>query len=478
MFKWVTSLDSFFTKVKIRYLGLGLLLAWVYCSWFSGSIFGPESEVTALETLRTSLLFSAFSLIAIVFRPHKQHPLGSRIVFISAVCVSATTSLFFFIPSGWLLIVISAIGGIMTAFLWVAWGELYCQLGQEVTESCIPTSLVAFVVACVAVYVIPWPIAGILSAIFPLVSCIMLLLAWNARPDDYAFPKPASPFSQVFPSLAKLAVCSMTCSIANGFVVTGFVPDIELFSHENMLFFYIVGGLAAAIISMLALSYSSKLNFSLLYNCVIPMIVFSLSLKALGGVEFLAAAFVLACAAALCVEALFYAIFTRITIQRYCLPSETFGIFRAAAQAGFLLGGVLNLWVSQLHIEILPMCLLLICVCVVMLPLFLHLQRRFDSPVKFVVSLGEEEASQGVRGEVANKNPIHQIIAEYSLSPREAEVLGFLSKGRSVPYMREAMTLSKSTIETHIKHIYAKLDVHSKQELLDLIERYQERAGK
>ncbi|MBE6472307.1 MAG: hypothetical protein E7Z99_01815 [Coriobacteriaceae bacterium] len=57
---------------------------------------------------------------------------------------------------------------------------------------------------------------------------------------------------------------------------------------------------------------------------------------------------------------------------------------------------------------------------------------------------------------------------------RDVVQLGFLSKGRSVPYMREAMVLSKSTIETHVKHIYAKCDVHSKQELLDLIERYEQ----
>ncbi|MBR5259012.1 MAG: hypothetical protein IKV48_00765 [Eggerthellaceae bacterium] len=38
--------------------------------------------------------------------------------------------------------------------------------------------------------------------------------------------------------------------------------------------------------------------------------------------------------------------------------------------------------------------------------------------------------------------------------------------------MRETMVLSKSTIETHIRHIYSKTGVHSKQELLDLIETY------
>lgn len=30
VFAWVQSLDSFFRQARLRYLGLGLLIAWVY----------------------------------------------------------------------------------------------------------------------------------------------------------------------------------------------------------------------------------------------------------------------------------------------------------------------------------------------------------------------------------------------------------------------------------------------------------------
>lgn len=143
-----------------------------------------------------------------------------------------------------------------------------------------------------------------------------------------------------------------------------------------------------------------------------------------------------------------------------------------------------------------------------MLPLFLHLQKRFESPgmlgvagalgpvaaeIGAGVRLGSEVTSrEGLAGSVvaqeAGKGTYAAPIAEpvdyvaamaeaFKLSPRETEVLRYLGRGRSVPYMREVMTLSKSTIETHIKHIYAKTDVHSKQELIDLIEFYQEGTG-
>ena len=45
-----------------------------------------------------------------------------------------------------------------------------------------------------------------------------------------------------------------------------------------------------------------------------------------------------------------------------------------------------------------------------------------------------------------------------------------LAQGRSQPYIRDALVLSKNTVSTHARHIYSKLEVHSKQELLDLVE--------
>ena len=45
-----------------------------------------------------------------------------------------------------------------------------------------------------------------------------------------------------------------------------------------------------------------------------------------------------------------------------------------------------------------------------------------------------------------------------------------LAEGRSLPYVQEKLFISEGTARTHIKHIYTKLDVHSKQEMLDKIE--------
>lgn len=59
--------------------------------------------------------------------------------------------------------------------------------------------------------------------------------------------------------------------------------------------------------------------------------------------------------------------------------------------------------------------------------------------------------------------------ATFRLTPREREILGYLAHGRTQPYIQEALYLSRSIVSTHVKHIYQKLDVHSKQELIDLV---------
>ena len=62
-------------------------------------------------------------------------------------------------------------------------------------------------------------------------------------------------------------------------------------------------------------------------------------------------------------------------------------------------------------------------------------------------------------------------LTSVELSGREREVLGLILQGRDVPSMAEVLGLSKNTVRTHVKGLYAKLDVHSRQELIDLFRR-------
>ena len=93
-----------------------------------------------------------------------------------------------------------------------------------------------------------------------------------------------------------------------------------------------------------------------------------------------------------------------------------------------------------------------------------------DSINEFALK-GEERLTPGVNGH-ALQHALEQRCAHvakgYGLSAREAEVLVLLVKGDTRQGMCKALQLSEGTIKTHLTHIYSKLDIHSRSELLDI----------
>lgn len=65
-------------------------------------------------------------------------------------------------------------------------------------------------------------------------------------------------------------------------------------------------------------------------------------------------------------------------------------------------------------------------------------------------------------------SPIDALCADHKLSPRETEVFALFVRGHSAKFIAEELVVSLHTVKTHIKRIYEKMDVHSKDELIAL----------
>lgn len=61
----------------------------------------------------------------------------------------------------------------------------------------------------------------------------------------------------------------------------------------------------------------------------------------------------------------------------------------------------------------------------------------------------------------------------YGLSAREAEVAELIARGNTVAHIAELLFVSENTVRTHSKRIYVKLDIHKRQELIDLVESFE-----
>ncbi len=62
------------------------------------------------------------------------------------------------------------------------------------------------------------------------------------------------------------------------------------------------------------------------------------------------------------------------------------------------------------------------------------------------------------------------LASTYSLTERETEVLDYLCDQRTASWIADKLFISTSTVNVHIKNIYRKCSVHSRQELFDLLE--------
>jgi DNA-binding CsgD family transcriptional regulator len=82
------------------------------------------------------------------------------------------------------------------------------------------------------------------------------------------------------------------------------------------------------------------------------------------------------------------------------------------------------------------------------------------------------DGSSDGRGDMPWRRLCKEVARTYQLSRRETEVFLLLAKGRNAEYIQGKLVISLHTAKTHIANIYHKLEVHSLQEMLDLIESF------
>lgn len=79
----------------------------------------------------------------------------------------------------------------------------------------------------------------------------------------------------------------------------------------------------------------------------------------------------------------------------------------------------------------------------------------------------EEGSAAAVEAE--GKDDIRaSLAARFGLTPKESEVLFYLSKGFSQPYIGKMLYISKGTVKVHAYHIYQKMGVSSQDELIEM----------
>lgn len=169
---------------------------------------------------------------------------------------------------------------------------------------------------------------------------------------------------------------------------------------------------------------------------------------------------------------------TSVTIaRRYGLWSPyVYGAFAGATYFAFAGATALGAWVyypRSFGAATLPVIVLVVFYILAMSYAAIQARRRgLDERAGVAGAAGDgpqgPAAVPTVVDEVAQRCAF--LAQEAGLTKRERDILLVLARGRDVPSIAKQLFISENTVRSHSKSIYRKLRIHSKQELLDLLE--------
>lgn len=86
---------------------------------------------------------------------------------------------------------------------------------------------------------------------------------------------------------------------------------------------------------------------------------------------------------------------------------------------------------------------------------------------------GDTESEVGEEGTPRKSSSPHQLDALaslYALTPRERDVAEYVYRGYRAKRIAELMHLTPNTVQSHTRNLYRKMNIHSRQELIDLVD--------
>lgn len=490
-------------------VGLGLYFAWVE-NTFYGSRFAEGASASAVSGLRAVYFLSIGVLLVTLLACTLAHRrVGSWLytracLCVAPICMSVSTLLLgtsmgvsFSLP---LLLVCGLGTGVSSALCLFHWGGATSALG---VREIVRVSAIAYVIATLCEVLFQagrdfvFGSAGpelwfvLLDALCPLVSGAALLLVVTRGLVSFDLRRPACPDEGAVMAAAPDAPRgqgearprSVVGRLSVALIAVGFVP-VSCREVNSLLMARIDGvmtgwlslvyvgtllivGLVAVAIMLSFLTAEPIRPLGLCYRAVILLALVSVCLlppAAQYHSPLLGTASVLASAAINSCHLMMWITTAGICHAHRDRTTQFFGIVRLGWTLGPLLGSLYGAgyeaglsgsgW-SYAHMIL----------CVVLL--FVVYSSVFTEKI-----LAETLSliPQPKRRRAPFRERLQLVAGRYGLTDREMEIMGLFAKGRDSAFIQEELSLSKSTVSTHRQHIYAKLGIHSQQELLDLLE--------
>lgn len=484
-------------------LGSSLLWAWGFLCFLSPALFPERGGLDASIGLEYGFFASQASVVAcagvVVLVSRWRRFIVRRGAFLVAALLVALTTLVLAwavrVGSLGAIVACGVIDGGAVMLLGVAWGARYSLGSRRMRSLVVLSFLVAY-----SLYLV---IAQVPSPVSIGLVCVLPLASWALWRSDAAMRHELS--SEVFPSHAAVGEVAMPGELMAGswearvlpwraisvLIAATFIGNLmssvvmgRSYDSVDSLFF---GGIAvcACIATMAlvpltarraALPVDGVYRITVTFTAVglVAIMVFGAAAVPVGGALVQGSAFFL--------QVLVFLVITQSTQEQGLSPLLSFSVGQGLISGVVFAGNVVG---KQVYALFGSGDFVLDVMCGLgLLALFFMLVRRAGE----TKTAGERPSADspapvepsGDPGEPVAADPESVVLERAArfaqsngLTKREAEVLGYLARGRTLPYIADALFVTTGTVKTHTAHIYRKLDVNSRQELLDQLDAFE-----
>ena len=480
------------------FLGLSVSRAWTYAFFISllRKVETPFPALPATDTL-FFLTATAIALIVAAAAPRVERVFAQWAPWVvsivgtaSALCVIACNAF----GGNALTCICVVLGGTTLALFRLSWGQLYARLGQKEIGICTAFSFLIATSVNVLLKLLPWPCTVVALVALPTLGGLLAHRAWHTGEPEFGHgparsnldtrecdtpsttrSKGASPVT-----IAQLALGMFVFVFANSIV------RMLVVNGEEQI--WVSGWGAHAVDAVVALLFVGlyvtirDMNPLPAYRCTLILMVAGYTLCTLVPEERQPVIMSLVLVGYGLFDLLSWTVMARVASQVKTSSLRVFGLGIGATVTGRALGYVVGAacaaqqTAGNLSLQSLSMLMvfLLVIACASILPesVFGHAARA-DGP---------EGTADGIASPGADATSFETACATVartgSLTARETDVLVPLARGHSAQVISNELSITKGTVQTHIKHIYTKLGLHGQQELIELVESLCTQTGK
>ena len=254
-----------------------------------------------------------------------------------------------------------------------------------------------------------------------------------------------------------------------GLMVFGYIMGVRKFLVFDVFYMEVLGGIAAAVLMVpLCLLKTTRPLLSVIYQAALPcfalMLVVLNSFPVGGGPQWLAAT----------ASYVFYGAIAILALASLCAMAHA-GEFSPASIYGLAVAAFSVVSLAGIFSGSLPAfadygggpILLVVSTCyfaILIGATLVGAWRREGAELEGRTGSGAKDAADGLQ------ERCERVADDGGLSPREREILGYLGRGHGIVFVANTLVISESTVRTHVKSIYRKLGVSSREDLLQLID--------